>query len=286
MPELNELSTKIFVKGDEVMRTSKTFILGILFIVFCIGNIVIAQDDTVVAIVKGKQIARMELQPSAELIEQNRNKMNQLEFTQWLGRYQKDKLTGIIFGALLNEYAKENNISPTDEEVEVFIAKSKERRVKMQSEWEQKKNELLEKLKSPNLTEAEREKINSELKTVEKLLESREKMEQYIKKDEAKSREAERNVAKQVILSWKINKSLYDRYGGRVIFQQAGPEPVDAYRDFLKKYEKKGSFQIMDETLKDQFWDYFVSDKHTFYPTEEGTKFMNTPWWLLEKDKN
>lgn len=268
------------------MRTSRTFILGILFIVFCIGNIVIAQDDTVVATVKGKQIARMELQPSAELIGQNRKKMNQLEFTQWLDRYQKDKLTGMIFGTLLDEYAKENNITPTDGEVETFIAKSKERRVKMQLEWEQKKNALLEKLKSPNLTEAEKEKINSDLKIVEKLLESREKMEQYIQKDEAKSKEAERNVAQQVILSWKINKSLYDRYGGRVIFQQAGPEPVDAYRDFLREYEKKGSFQIMDDTLKEQFWDYFVNDKHTFYPAEEGAKFMNTPWWLLEKGKN
>jgi hypothetical protein len=50
-----------------------------------------------------------------------------------------------------------------------------------------------------------------------------------------------RQIAQQFVKSWKINKALYAQYGGRVIFQQAGVEPLDAYRDFLKEQEKKGA---------------------------------------------
>ena len=43
-----------------------------------------------------------------------------------------------------------------------------------------------------------------------------------------------RAVARQFIQAFKVNQSLYAEYGGRVLFQQAGPEPIDAYRDFLR----------------------------------------------------
>ena len=109
-------------------------------------------------------------------------------------------------------------------------------------------------------------------------------MKKYKKRNQAEARKMEENIAKRFVRSWKVNKSLFDRYGGRVIFQQAGPEPIDAYRMFLKEHQNKGSFKIMDEALEASFWNYFVNDKmHAFYSEEEGTKLMNTPWWLMEK---
>ena len=38
------------------------------------------------------------------------------------------------------------------------------------------------------------------------------------------------DMASGIIRQWKINKALYDQYGGRIIYQQLGPEPLDAYR--------------------------------------------------------
>ena len=77
---------------------------------------------------------------------------------------------------------------------------------------------------------------------------------------------------------------MYEKYGGRVIFQQAGPEPVDAYRDFLKEKERQKAFQIYDPKLNEAFWDYFVNGGHTFYSKEEGEKSMKNPWWEMEAD--
>jgi hypothetical protein len=93
-----------------------------------------------------------------------------------------------------------------------------------------------------------------------------------------------RQIAQQFVKSWKINKALYAQYGGRVIFQQAGVEPLDAYRDFLKEQEKKGAFQIIDKQYEPEFWRYFTNDAmHRFCDKNEGAKFINTPWWMMEE---
>ena len=36
-----------------------------------------------------------------------------------------------------------------------------------------------------------------------------------------------------MIEQWKASQSLYKKYGGRVVFQQTGPEPLDAYHEYL-----------------------------------------------------
>lgn len=95
--------------------------------------------------------------------------------------------------------------------------------------------------------------------------------------------EIDRDLARSFVETWKINKAFYDEYGGRVIFQQFGPEPVDAYRRYLEEQEKEGSFEILDKTYEDELWNYFVNDgSHSFYSDEEGARVMSKPWWELE----
>ena len=71
--------------------------------------------------------------------------------------------------------------------------------------------------------------------------------------------------------------------GGRIIYQQGGPEPLDAYRQFLTEQARQGAFRIIDQSLEPGFWRYFVTDSiHSFYPSgspEEAQAFA-TPWWL------
>lgn len=94
---------------------------------------------------------------------------------------------------------------------------------------------------------------------------------------------ARRDLAVGFVTTWKVNKAFYDQYGGRVIFQQFGPEPVDAYRDFLEEQEREGAFEIIDKQYEDDFWDYFVNDSsHMFLSAEEGARAMTTPWWAME----
>lgn len=74
-----------------------------------------------------------------------------------------------------------------------------------------------------------------------------------------------RDMARSIILQWKLNRTLYRQYGGRIIAQQLGPEPLDAYRQFLEKQQRAWVFTIHVPELEAAFWRYFTDDSlHSF----------------------
>jgi hypothetical protein len=89
-------------------------------------------------------------------------------------------------------------------------------------------------------------------------------------------------IAGAFIQQWKINRALYQHYGGRVIYQQGGPEPLDAYRKFLEESQAKGDFRIVNPALEPGFWRYYRDESiHSFYPpgsAEERTALATAPW--------
>jgi hypothetical protein len=91
-----------------------------------------------------------------------------------------------------------------------------------------------------------------------------------------------RDLASGIIRQWKINKALYDQYGGRIIYQQLGPEPLDAYREFLRQREADGAFAIRDQALEESFWRYFNDDSIHDFMTPGGADvaraFTTPPW--------
>lgn len=99
----------------------------------------------------------------------------------------------------------------------------------------------------------------------------------------AEDQAARRQVAAAFIRQWKINRALYQQYGGRIIYQQGGPEPLDAYRTFLQARERQGAFTILNPAFEAEFWKYFLTDSiHSFYPkgSQEEARAFQTPWWL------
>jgi len=98
----------------------------------------------------------------------------------------------------------------------------------------------------------------------------------------AEDRAARLEIAGAFILQWKINRALYQQYGGRIIFQQGGPEPLDAYRKFLEERQAAGDFSIDDSALAAEFWRYYRDDSiHSFFEpgsAEEAKAFADPPW--------
>lgn len=98
----------------------------------------------------------------------------------------------------------------------------------------------------------------------------------------AEERQARAEVAAASIRQWKINGALQRKYGGRIIFQQAGPEPLDATRRFLEAAEAIGDFAIADPRLEEPFWAYYRDDaRHSFYKPgrREAAEAFTTPPW-------
>jgi hypothetical protein len=91
-----------------------------------------------------------------------------------------------------------------------------------------------------------------------------------------------RDMGRAMIRQWKLNRALYGQYGGRIIFQQLGPEPLDAYRRYLEERQAAGDFAIHDRSLEGAFWRYFTDDSmHDFYERgndAESKAFATPPW--------
>ncbi len=98
----------------------------------------------------------------------------------------------------------------------------------------------------------------------------------------AQAGQMHRDMGRSMIRQWKLNRALYQQYGGRIIYQQLGPEPLDAYRKYLKERRNAGDFEIHDESFEEPFWRYFTDDTiHDFYAPgseEESRAFTNPPW--------
>ncbi len=87
-------------------------------------------------------------------------------------------------------------------------------------------------------------------------------------------------MAHSIIRQWKLNSKLYHQYGGRVIYQQFGPEPLDAYRQYLEERQAAGDFKIENPAFQAEFWRYFNDESvHSFFePGTEESAYASPPW--------
>lgn len=245
-------------------------------------------DEEIVAWFKGDPVTRAELEPDPRTVEMNRKAWDEVNFERWKQNAAGENLSQLIMGALLMEYRETEGIEPTAEEIERFVKAVSKSREESNAEFRVQLEEFRKRLGEEELSEPERETLQQRIETLESLLSMEAERKEFERSHwgedyEKQQRRSHETVARQMIAAWKLNQSLYERYGGRVIFQQAGPEPVDAYRKFLEEHREAGTFRIVDQELREQFWRYYVHDPmHSFYDEEDGEKLMQTPWWEME----
>ena len=81
-----------------------------------------------------------------------------------------------------------------------------------------------------------------------------------------------------MVSRWKLNQTLYREFGGRIIFQQFGWEPLDAYRKLLDSYRDAGKFKIVDARFDGAVYQYF--DRRFVYADDAMAEFyFEKPWW-------
>jgi hypothetical protein len=152
------------------------------------------------------------------------------------------EIRGIIITRLLDQYAAERGIRAEPEEIEALLGKMRRGMAALGLAPEE------------YLTPQEKAEVDA----------------------------MQRDMARGIIRAWKINKALHDQYGGRIIYQQLGPEPLDAYRQFLGQREAAGAFAIRDRSIEKSFWRYFSDDSiHDFMApggADEARAFTIPPW--------
>jgi heat shock protein HslJ len=146
-----------------------------------------------------------------------------------------------VLAPLLDRYATEHGVTVTDAEVDVYVERMQRAMAA-----------------DPNLDDGK----------------------DLTPEEAAQVTDMRRQMGYSMIRQWKLNRELYRQYGGRVIYQQLGPEPLDAYRQYLEERQAAGDFTIHEKAFEAEFWRYFRDDSmHDFFePGSEDSAFEVAPW--------
>ena len=195
-------------------------------------------------------------------------------------RARGEALRGRVWKAVFEDYARERRIAPTAAEIASHIESHRRMKLRSDAERVQQRAALIEELKSPRLTEARRKDAQKHLDTLNQLAAFETRHAQELSDPERRKMQqvVERQVAEHWVRAWKLNQALYREFGGRIIFQQAGWEPIDAYRKLLDQYAAKKAFVVHDPALRAAVYSYF---EHKFvYADESKARFyFERPYW-------
>lgn len=200
-----------------------------------------------------------------------------------------EEMQETILDRLFREYASEHDIAAKPTEIQAWIDGIERARNEDRSEKEARLTELQGELQAEDLSATERASLESEVAQLEGFLEALDQGSDLTAEESAQLEDMERAMARSIIERWKLNRALHREYGGRVIFQQLGPEPIDAYRDFLEQQQAEGAFAILEPEFENGFWRYFTDDSiHSFLEPgsdAEAKAFEVPPWEQFRDDQ-
>lgn len=194
-----------------------------------------------------------------------------------------DEMAYVIKQILLRHYVEEQGLKATDKEIAQLLKRKQEVMEKDRQAMEARRSELETALASKTFEGEEREQFEKELESLNAMHQAMTEADSRAGTPESDA--AETRVAGAFVAQWKVNQALYRQYGGRVIYQQGGAEPLDAYHEFFKAAQKSGEFRIINKEFEPALWRYYTDDSiHQFIPESgnEKEQAINTPWWMME----
>lgn len=194
----------------------------------------------------------------------------------------EEEMKYVILNKLVDRYVADQAIEVEAAEIDAYLEAMREAMQQDRQQQQARRAELEQKLNAADLSESERQTLERELATLDEILNDA----ANTAGDSAEEQAARRQIASAFIRQWKINRALYQQYGGRIIHQQGGPEPLDAYLQFLEQQDAAGAFKILDNAFETGFWRYYTTDSlHSFYPagSEEEKRAFDIPVWLANK---
>jgi hypothetical protein len=219
---------------------------------------IVAAQETPIAQVRGVLILPKDLQPP-EYATRDAATRQQAE---------AGLLSSRIWRAVKEEFCRERDCIPTDRELADFrnatVRMNQESIREMESNLRQAEEQLAEEPAGSSKRSRLEQTRDLYARTLESL--------------RTTPVATDRRIEEGFVGNWKFFRELHRAYGGRVIFQQAGPEPLDAMRRVLEQHEKLGIFAIFDPALRTRFWAYYTTMGHNNMP--DGPAFLEKPWWL------
>ena len=188
----------------------------------------------------------------------------------------------ILLTRLFEAYAAAQGIEATEAEIAAFVANLERVKQQDRADREARLAELGRRLESADLPASERQPLEAERAALVEQRAALETDEELTAEEAVEVERMRRDMAREIIVRWKLNRELYRQYGGRIIAQQLGPEPLDGYRQFLEQQQREGAFSIQRKEFEAEFWRYFRDDSiHSFFDPDSREKaeaFQVPPW--------
>jgi len=165
----------------------------------------------------------------------------------------RGRITKAFGKPLSDRFVKERKIDATEQEIATYKKTAEKRRSKHLSETEAQFDRVKSELASPNLSREVKAKLEKDKAMLDRLLPSLRK---------ASDAEVPDEIARIQIVARKTEQALHKTYGGRVIFQQAGPEALHARRLLFEEAEKKGDLMFEDAGVRHLFFYYYSNMNH------------------------
>lgn len=194
-----------------------------------------------------------------------------------------DEMAYVVKQILLQHYVEEQGLLATDREIAALLNRKQEVMEKDRKLMEARRKELEKTLAFNTPAGEARTRLEKELASLNGMQQAM--VEADSRAGTPESVVAENRVARAFVEQWKVNQALYRQYGGRVVYQQSGAEPLDAYHEFFRAAQKSGDFRIVNKDFEPAFWRYYITDSlHKFIPESGGQKehAINTPWWMMD----
>ncbi len=230
----------------------------------------IAGSAEIVAEVYGNPIDSSELEPPASLSERIKA-TGSVDYEAWTTGYKRGKFVGLLMGRVREERTRNAEYAPTAEEVEAVVRLQVEAgggEAKGHAERAVAAEHVTGEEPSPDLEKTEQQGEPTRASTEQDALPAE------------TSTQARDNAAAQ-IAAWKLRRSLYAQYGGRVVVQGTDYEPVDAYKRCLEDLVAAGDIAIRDPAyagvLNDL--DRYLTTRRNFATDEDAKNYFASPWW-------
>lgn len=159
-----------------------------------------------------------------------------------------------VLRVLTDRFAAAEGITVTKAEIDAFLASTAAALARDRAEAVERRDTLKREQAAGKLPAERKTQVEREIASAEQLIAD---LAPATGAAVAEEGQARAEVAAAFIRQWKINGALQRKYGGRIIFQQAGPEPLDATRRFLDAAQAAGDLAIVDPALEKPFWAYY-----------------------------
>lgn len=243
------------------------------------GTMTVAEEPPI-AEIYGEKVYVRDLPLPPKMVETSKSTMSAEEFAQWKQDALRQTLAFGVMEEARKRFLKEMGMEPAQQDIDSYIAFLQQAQQADRKQRAEEREKLQQELQQPGL--------DDELRTAaKKKLSVLDEMDKYDAPPATaaarnEQQESEQTVAAMMVSGWKFNQALYRKYGGRVVFQQVGLEPIDAHKAFMQELETSGSYKILDPAYQDLFRETneYFDKKFQYADQAEIDKYFASPWWL------